>query len=105
MVSQLDKLKARFGDQGLPVFVGEYGATHQSGFEDYRRYYMEYVTRAIVERGMLPVYWDNGGRGSGAENFGLIDRASHDVLHPKLLQAMLDAANGSGKLTDIAPPS
>lgn len=66
MVSQLDKLKARFGDQGLPIFVGEYGATHQSGFEDYRRYYMAYVTRAIVERGMLPVYWDNGGRGSGA---------------------------------------
>lgn len=50
MVSQLDKLKARFGDQGL------------------------------------------------------LDRASHDVLHPKLLQAMLDAANGSRKLAEIAPP-
>ena len=50
MVSQLDKLKARFGDQGL------------------------------------------------------IDRASREVLHPKLLQAMPDAANGTGK-PDIAPPS
>jgi hypothetical protein len=52
-----------------------------------------------------PVYWDNGGHGSGAENFGLIDRASHDVLHPPLLQAMLAAANGTQELTDIAPPS
>lgn len=105
VVSQLDKLKARFADQGLPIFLGEYGATHQTGFEDYRRYYMEYVTKAAVERGMLPVYWDNGGRGSGGESFGLIDRANHQVLHPDLLKVMLNAANGSGKLADVKPPA
>jgi endoglucanase len=105
VVSQLDKLKARFGDQGLPIFLGEYGATHQTGFEDYRRYYMEYVTKAAVERGMLPVYWDNGGRGSGGESFGLIDRSSLGVLHPELLKTMLNAANGSGKLADVTPPA
>ena len=39
VVRQFDKVKATFIDQGIPVLIGEYGATHQDGFEDYRRYY------------------------------------------------------------------
>ena len=104
VTTQFDKLKTRFIDQGLPVFLGEYGATHQAGFEDYRRYYVEYVTKAAVERGILPVYWDNGGHNDGGESFALFDRSSGQVLHPELLQAMRRAADGSGKLDDIALP-
>jgi endoglucanase len=104
VVAQFDKVKARFIDQGLPVFLGEYGACHQAGFEDYRRYYMEYVTKAAVERGILPVFWDNGSRNSGGESFGLIDRNTGEPLHPAVLEAMMRAANGDGKLSEIAPP-
>jgi endoglucanase len=104
VTAQFDKLKTRFIDQGLPVFLGEYGATNQTGFEDYRRYYVEYVTKAAVDRGMLPVYWDNGGTNDGKESFALINRASGQVQHPELLEAMLRAANGSGKLSDVKPP-
>ncbi len=104
VVSQFDKLKATFIDTGLPVLMGEYGATYQSGYEDYRRYYMEYVTKAAADRGIVPVYWDNGGRTSGAESFGLFDRKSGAVLHPKMLEAMVRGASGKGSLQDIAPP-
>jgi len=41
-------------DQGVPVLIGEYGAVQQDGYEDYRRYYMEYVTKAAVDRGLVP---------------------------------------------------
>lgn len=105
VVAQLDKLKTKFIDQGLPVFLGEYGATNQVGFEEYRRYYVEYVTKAARERGILPAYWDNGGRNDGGESFALFDRASGEVLHADLLRAMLRAANGSEKLAEVAPPS
>ena len=71
VVTQFDKLKSTYVDKGVPVFIGEYGATHQDGFEDYQRYYVEYVTKAAVDRGIVPVYWDNGGSGSGGEKFGL----------------------------------
>lgn len=104
VVTQFDKLKSTFIDQGLPVFMGEYGATHQEDFADYRRYYMEYVTKAAVDRGILPVYWDNGGRGSGGEKFGLIDREQQGVLHPAILEAMQRAATHSYKLEEVAPP-
>ena len=105
MVAQFEKLKSAYIDQGIPVLLGEYGATHQAGFEDYRRYYMEYVTKAAIDRGIVPVYWDNGGRGSGGENFGLFDRTNNSVLHPELLAAMLRAATKSYALADIARPA
>ncbi len=104
VVTQFDKLKAHFVDKGVPVIIGEYGACHQQGFEDYRRYYMEYVTKAAVDRGFVPVYWDNGGEGSGGEKFGLFSRTSYTPLHPKVLDAMLRAAKSSYKLNEVALP-
>jgi aryl-phospho-beta-D-glucosidase BglC (GH1 family) len=104
VVGQFDKLKQTYLDKGVAVLLGEYGATHQDGFEDYRRYYMEYVTKAAVDRGILPVYWDNGGQKSGGESFGLFDRSNNTVLRPVILEAMMRAATSSYELADIALP-
>jgi endoglucanase len=105
VVKQFDKLKSTFIDQGVPVLLGEYGATHQAAFEDYRRYYMEYVTKAAVDRKILPVYWDNGGQGDGGEKFALMDRQTNTVLFPGLLDAMRRAATSAYTLHDIALPT
>lgn len=104
VVAQFDKVKANFVDKGLPVLLGEYGATHQQGYEDYRRYYLEYVTKVATDRGVLPVYWDNGGRDSGPESFGLIDRNTGEVLHPALLATLKKAATMPYALSEIALP-
>ena len=104
VTGQFDKLKSKFIDQGLPVFMGEYGATNQGGSEEYRRYYIEYVTKAAIERGILPMYWDNGGTNDGGESFALFNRTSLQVLHQDLLDAMQRAKNSSFKLSDIALP-
>jgi aryl-phospho-beta-D-glucosidase BglC (GH1 family) len=104
VVTQFDKVKSAYIDKGVPVFLGEYGATHQEAFQDYRRYYVEYVTKAAVDRGILPVWWDNGGKKSGGESFALIDRDSNSVLHPKLMEAMLRAAKNPYALKDVALP-
>jgi endoglucanase len=105
VVAQFDKLKSRYVDQGVPVLIGEYGAVHQDGYEDHRRYYVEYVTKAAVDRGLVPVYWDNGGRNSGADGFALIDREANGVLRPKLMEAVLRAATSSYSLGEVAPPA
>jgi endoglucanase len=105
VLTQFDKVKAHFVDRGVPVIIGEFGACYQQGFEDYRRYYMEYVTKAAVDRGLLPIYWDNGAEGSGGEKFGLFSRSNYAPLHPKLLEAMMRAAKSSYQLSDIAPPT
>jgi endoglucanase len=105
VIKQFDKLKARYVDKGVPVIIGEYGAVHQEDFQDYRRYYMEYVTKAAVDRGLVPIYWDNGGRNSGGDGFALFDRDDNTVFQPKILAAIMRAATKSYKLEDIAPPA
>jgi endoglucanase len=105
VVTQFDKVKTHYLDKGVPVIIGEYGACNQQGFEDYRRYYMEYVTKAAVDRGIVPVYWDNGGEGSGGEKFALFNRSTGAPLHPKLLAAMVRAATSTYKLSDVALPT
>ena len=105
VVAQFDKLKSTFIDRGVPVLLGEYGATHQADFDDYRRYYVEYVTKAAVDRGIVPVYWDNGASGSGGEKFGLIDRRTNSVSYPDLMEAMRRAAASSYSLAAIALPN
>lgn len=104
VVTKFDALKSAYVDQGLPVIIGEYGAVQQNGFEDYRRYYMEYVTKAARDRGILPIYWDNGGPGSGEDAFGLFDRSSEQVLHPDVLAAMMRAATEDYTLDQVALP-
>jgi endoglucanase len=103
VVTQFDKLKRAYIDQGVPVFLGEYGATHQADFADYQRYYVEYVTKAAIDRGILPVIWDNGGSGSGGEKFGLIDRSTNGILHPAVLEALKRASTSAYTLDDVAP--
>jgi len=105
VVTQYDKLVASFISQGLPMIVGEYGAVQQDGYEDYRRYYMEYVTKVMVDRGLLPFYWDNGGANSGADGFGLISRTDGSSMRPDILEAMMRAATSDYELGDVALPT
>jgi len=104
VVTQFDKLKSRYIDKGVPVILGEYGASYQDGHDDYQRYYLEYVTKAAVDRGIVPVYWDNGGRKGGKDSFALIDREANGVFRPKLMEAIVRAATSAYALTDVTPP-
>jgi endoglucanase len=102
--SQTAKLKATFGDKGVPIILGEYGAVNQTGYENYRRYYSEYVTKAAHDAGITPFFWDNGGKGSGSDAFGLIDRVNNTVLYPELMQALTRAVSSSYALSDVTKP-
>ncbi len=104
VTSQFDRLESKFIDAGLPMILGEYGAINQAGYENYRRYYMEYVTKAAVDHGIVPIYWDNGGTGTGMDNFGLINRSTNAVAFPEILEAMMRAATSTYTLADVAKP-
>jgi endoglucanase len=101
---KFESLRSKYVSAGLPVIIGEYGAVHQAGAQDYRRYYMEYVTKAAVDRGIIPVYWDNGGGNSGSDGFGLFSRSSGQPLYPEILEAMMRAAKESYPVSAIAKP-
>lgn len=76
--STFGKLKQTFIDAGIPVYIGEMGATHHSDAreETFRKYYLEYVCKAAKEYGLTPFYWDNGSLGAGKECSGIINHAT-----------------------------
>jgi endoglucanase len=104
VVSQIAKLKTTFIDRGLPMIWGEYGAVNQTGYENYRRYYMEYVTKACHDAGIVPFVWDNGSKNSGAEAFGLFDRSNNTAVDASLLAALQRAVTSTYQLSDVAKP-
>ncbi|MCL2218667.1 MAG: glycoside hydrolase family 5 protein [Chitinispirillia bacterium] len=58
----MDKMKVGFIDKGIPVIMGEYGvaswdATFLRERESVRKYTLA-VTKAMLDRNMLPVLWD-----------------------------------------------
>ena len=62
------------------------------------------MTKAAHDAGITPFYWDNGGKGSGSDAFGLIDRANNTVLYPAIMQALTRAVSSSYALADVAKP-
>jgi endoglucanase len=102
--TQVGKLKTNFIDQGLPVILGEYGAVQQDGYENYRRYYFEYVTKAAHDAGIVVFVWDNGALAPGAEGFGLFNRSNNTLEHPEIVDALLRAVTSDYTLDEVAKP-
>ncbi len=66
MEEDLDKLKTRFVDAGVPVIIGEYGVlTESSNGKDQSSIvtYLKTLASEALERGMCPVLWDSGNGG------------------------------------------
>lgn len=90
--SSFGKMKQHFTSKKIPVILGEYGAIYRSYLQGERLTqhaasrvrYLDYVTRAAMNYGMVPFYWDNG-----ATDFRLIDRNSYQIVHPQALEAIV----------------
>ena len=86
-----------FVAHGIPILLGEYGVHDKSDIDiinhEYRRYWLEYVTRAMIETsGFVPIYWDNGnGRPHGGERFLLFDRTNAAPVYSDLIFALVRA--------------
>ncbi len=76
--SIFSKLKTKFIDNGVAVYIGEIGCVHRSTAreEAFRKYYLEYVCKAARVYGLPVIFWDNGGTGSGNEQSGLINHST-----------------------------
>jgi aryl-phospho-beta-D-glucosidase BglC (GH1 family) len=77
------KLKVKFVDNGIPVYIGEFGCVHRSTerAEAFRKYYLEYLCKAAKDYGLAPFYWDNGSPDAGRECSGLLNHGTGDYLN------------------------
>lgn len=88
LFQSLDEL---FIQKGVPVILGEFGATNKNNPED-RCAWADYYVRSAKRLGIACVVWDNNRRGVGAENFGLYDRYNRTWFFPELAEAYVKAA-------------
>jgi endoglucanase len=91
--STFQKMKTNFIDKGVPVILGEYAASLRTEYDPagyYRKYWDQYVTRAAFQRGLVPIYWDNGYRDN--HQSGLFDRATGAQGYPDVIGAIVNAA-------------
>ena len=64
------------GNLGMPVFLGEYGATNKNNTAQ-RANYAYWLNYYAAEYGIVTAYWDNGATGYGGS--GLFDRINNTI--------------------------
>ena len=105
VVSRFAHFKRLFVDNGIPVIIGESGATYQlrEGNQEAhdlahtnRKAYMSHLYGVARQNGITPVYWDNGKYNTGGERFGLFNRATGQpwTIGAEIIQAIMNGING-----------
>jgi endoglucanase len=89
------KLKSKFTDNGIPVYLGEVGNVHRDTdrAEEFRKYYLEYLCKAAKTYGMAPFFWDNGATGAGRECSGIINHGTGEYINngKEIVDVMVEA--------------
>lgn len=94
--SKFGSIKTKFVNAGIPVILGEYGATlrsvgpNQANHIKARNYYLYYVTKAAKLNGLIPFYWDNGSTGTNGS--GLFNRLNGQVVHQDAVDSIMQGA-------------
>lgn len=96
-VATLDGLYNKYIKNGIPVYLGEYGCVHRSSTraEAFRKYYMEYTCKAMRDRHIPALYWDNGYKKVGDDAFGLMEHNNGRFIYngAEIVKIMVDAWN------------
>jgi len=88
-------MKTKFIDKGIPVILGEYGAykrklnppSEQALHDASVEYFLRYVTKSVLEKGIIPYYWDTPG--------GLFERSTGAIRDRGILNAIMQIENDS----------
>ena len=81
LANNLDLIKKRYIDNGVPVIIGEYGCPKKNKEEDSVRAYIYNVCKEIYDRHMVPVLWDTQG--------DFYNRTSCQMIDPVLRDRMM----------------
>lgn len=91
--AQFQRMKTRFIDKGVAVILGEYAASLRTEYDPsgkYRNYWDQYLTKSAYQRGLVPVYWDNGPTTNHTS--GLFNRSTGAQVHAATISAIVNAA-------------
>ena len=94
-VGMLNRLFNMYIRRGIPVYFGEFGAVRRTAKEDepFRLYYFRYICKAMRDRRIPALYWDNGNSKAGNDGFGVINHATGKFIGTgeQTVRAMIDS--------------
>lgn len=94
-IGMLNRLFNMYIRRGIPVYFGEFGAVRRASKEDeaFRLYYFRYICKAMRDRRMSALYWDNGNSKAGNDGFGVIDHRTGKYIGSgeQAVRAMVDS--------------
>jgi endoglucanase len=106
MTSTFRSFSNKFTSKGIPVIMGECGATYQNRSDPVevetakanRIAYLSFLCSEGKKYGLIPIYWDNGTitADTVGENFGLFNRTTGEPLNDhsrECIEAMVNAVN------------
>ena len=92
-IADFNKIKTKFVDKGIPVLMGEYGAYRRDNSAHIPKdlplhntsvdYWITFVTKEALARGIKPFWWDTG---------GAIDRQNNTVKDQRTIDALIAGA-------------
>lgn len=88
IVDFMDKLYAKFTANGVPVFIGEFGAMNKDN-EQARVEFAAFYTATARARGISCCWWDNNAFSGSGENFGLLFRSASIYNFPAIVKALV----------------
>lgn len=88
LASTFSELNSVFVSKGIPVVIGEFGATDKNNYYD-RIKYAEIYASFAKSYGMPCLWWDNNSTGYGAEKFGIFDRNTYSFTYGGIADAMI----------------
>jgi endoglucanase len=112
IIDDFNDIKIKADNFGVPVVLGEWGSVafaiqgEQEVRNKNRPLQAEAYVQFALERGFVPVVWDNGGFSGTGHTFGLIQRAyPHDTQSAAFgdLQPIIDAIMTGAGLKEITP--
>ena len=74
---------------GVPVVMGEFGASHRNNTPE-RAEWARYVVKTAKAHGMVCIWWDNNYFIDIGDGFGLYDRNKCEWAFPEIVDAMMD---------------
>lgn len=102
ITSLIGNLNHLFLNNGIPVVMGECGATNTRDNEEARKLWFTFIGDITRENGIPAVVWDNGAKGnSGGECHNYFVRETGEIAYPELLNAFIYGDLEAKKPKDI----
>ena len=90
--AEMDRIKAKFTDNGKAVVLGEWASGNQSNLDD-RIAHATFYAQAAAERGFASVWWDNGNSGISNDGLAIFNRQTLTWPFGNIADIIVEANN------------